>query len=127
MNESMHAVQIEHVALSQIADRLACFPALAKASLGISLANQQVDLIHAAAGAQLIEAGESPLYYAIVLEGQLRADRPEQDGTITVAGYASPGEGSGETPLMQGKVSAAFNIVANHDTVFIRFTREQFW
>ena len=127
MNEGNHAAQMEHVALSEIGSRLTCFPALAKASLSTAIGSEEVELIHAVAGTQIIKAGESPIYYTIVLEGQLRADRPEQDGSVTVAGYASPGEGSGETPLLQGKTSAAFNIVANYDSVVIRFTREQFW
>jgi signal transduction histidine kinase len=127
MIEGSHAVQMEHVALSEVASRLTRFPALAQICLSTSFGNEQVQLIHAPAGTTIIKAGESPIYFTIVLDGQLRADRPEQDGTVTIAGYASPGEGSGETPLMQGKTNAAFNIVANLDSVIVRFTREQFW
>jgi signal transduction histidine kinase len=127
MSAGSQAIQMKHVALSEIADQLTCYPALAQASICAPLANEVVQLVHAPAGVQIIQAGDSPLYYTIILEGQLRADRPEQDGTVTVVGYASPGEGSGETPLMQGKTNAAFNIVANSNSVIVRFTREQFW
>jgi signal transduction histidine kinase len=127
MSQGSQTIHIEHVALKEIAPRFACLPAFVQSSLCSSLGDEQIDLVHASAGSVLIRAGESPIYYVIVLEGKLRADRPEQDGTVTIAGYASAGEGSGETPLMQGKTSASFTIVAHKDSVLARFTREQFW
>jgi signal transduction histidine kinase len=127
MSAGSQTVQFEHVALKEIAPRIACLPAFAESSLCTSLAGEPVDLIHAPAGSVLVRAGESPIYYWIVLEGKLRADRPEQDGSVTIAGFATPGQGSGETPLMQGKTNASFTIVAHKDSVLVRFTRDQFW
>jgi signal transduction histidine kinase len=127
MSEGSQTIQTEHVALREIAPRIACIPAFAQSSLCTTFADEQIDLFHVPAGELLVKSGESRIFYLIVLEGKLRADRLEQDGTVTVVGFVSPGEGSGETPLMQGKAYATFNIVAHEDSVVLRFTREQFW
>jgi signal transduction histidine kinase len=127
MSECVQTVRVQKVALKEIAGRLACLPDFARSSLCTTLAEEPVELIDAAAGAVLIEAGQSPIGYMIVLEGKLRAERVEQDGTVTVAGYALKGEGSGETPLLTGKTTAAFSIVADQDSEMLRFTQEQFW
>ena len=42
--------------------------------------------------------------YSVVLRGKLRAERSEQDGTVTVVGSAKEGEGFGETPILHGKI-----------------------
>lgn len=127
MSEGSQIVQIEDVAMREVLPRLTCLPDFAQSSLCTSLADEPVGLCHVPAGVTLVRAGESPVYYWIVLEGKLRADRPEADGSVTVAGYALAGEGSGETPIMQGKNYATFTIVANEDCVLVRFSREQFW
>ncbi len=127
MIDGSQTIQSEHIALREIAPRIACIPAFSDSRLCTTFGDDQVDLIHVSAGATLVKSGESRIFYLIVLEGKLRADRLEQDGTVTVIGYISPGEGSGETPLMQGKAYATFNIVAHEDSVVVRFTREQFW
>jgi signal transduction histidine kinase len=127
MNDGSQPIQTEHVALREIAPRIACIPAFAQSNLCTLFADEQADLIHVRAGEALVKTGESRIFYVIVLEGKLRADRLEQDGTVTVVGFISPGEGAGETPLMQGKTYATFNIVAHEDSVVVRFTREQFW
>lgn len=127
MSEGSQTIQTEHIALREIAPRIACIPAFAHSSLCTAFGDEQIDLFHAPAGSLLVQSGESRIFYLIVLEGKLRADRLEQDGTVTVVGFVSPGEGSGETPLMQGKAYATFNVVAHEDSVVVRFTREQFW
>jgi signal transduction histidine kinase len=127
MSEGSQTIQTEHVALREIAPRIACIPAFAHSNLCTVFADEQVDLIRVPAGVSLVKAGEARIFYLVVLEGKLRADRLEQDGTVTVVGFVTPGEGAGETPLMQGKTYATFSIIAHEDSVVARFTAEQFW
>ncbi len=127
MGECVQTVRVKQIALKEIAGRLSCLPDFAQSSLCTALAEGPVDLIDAEAGAVLIEAGESPLCYLIVLEGKLRAERTEQDGSVTVGGYATKGEGSGETPLMTGKTTSIFRVVAEQNSEIVRFSHEQFW
>lgn len=127
MGSGTPEVNIQKVAFQQIAGRIACLPDFAQPNLAAALNGETVDLIHAPAGAVLVESGDSPLVYWYVLDGKLRADRLESDGTVYIVGYAGEGEGSGETPLMYGKTYAPFRIVADQDSVAARFDREQFW
>ena len=63
-----------------------------------------------------------------MLEGEIRAERPEPDGSWTLVGIARAGEGFGETPLLTGKTE--FGILAlrpRSDSVLVRFTEEEFW
>ncbi len=45
--------------------------------------------------------------YLLVLDGEIRADRPEPDGSRTMMGIAASGEGFGEAPLLMGKTEFA--------------------
>ncbi len=89
--------------------------------------NEPVKLFHARAGELLVEPGERPLWYWVVLAGKVRADRPEQDGTVSKVGHAGPGEAYGETPMMHGKSGASFLIQAEEDAEVVQFTEDQFW
>jgi signal transduction histidine kinase len=107
--------------------KLKSFPAYAASDLGSWRGVDTVELIRLDAGATLTAAGDSPLRYCVVLEGKLRADRPEPDGSKTAVGYALAGEGFGETPIMHGKQAASFFVVASQPSIVVRFTEEQFW
>ncbi len=86
-----------------------------------------VDRVHAPAGATLAEPGNPTKYYWLVLSGKCQADRIESDGTHSVVGTASSGEGFGETPFLTGKAHAAFLITVVEDAELLRFTSDQFW
>lgn len=83
--------------------------------------------IDAKTGDILVEAGETSLYYWIVLSGEIRAELFESDGNRTKAGLALAGEAFGETPLVLGRKDVPFQIVAVEDTSLVRFTEEDFW
>ncbi|HEY3704895.1 MAG TPA: ATP-binding protein [Terracidiphilus sp.] len=119
-------VRIEEVSFDQVAGLLKQFPPFAASDFS-ACGMHTVQRVTAPQGATITEPGQSPLFYSVVLEGKLRADRPEQDGTLAPVGFAIPGEGYGETPLLHGKEISSFYIRAVDDSVVLRFTEQQFW
>ncbi len=87
----------------------------------------QVERVTAKAGAVLVQPGEAHLSYWLVLSGDIHAERPEPDGSLSTVGTARPGEGFGEVPLLLGKSKAVFLIRAIEDSVLLRFAEEAFW
>jgi signal transduction histidine kinase len=63
----------------------------------------------------------------VVLEGEVRAERPEPDGSRTTVGVARTGEGFGEAPLLTGKTHSPFVIQAVKDSSLVRFSEDGFW
>jgi signal transduction histidine kinase len=87
----------------------------------------RVERIRASAGSVLAKPGDPATSYCIVIQGEIRAERPESDGSLTTVGGARAGEGFGEAPLLSGKAQISFLITAIEDLVMVRFTAEQFW
>src|ERR1700722_953771 len=119
--------KVDSVAFTDIVDKLKSFPAWAASDLGTLHGVEAVEVVHLNAGATLTAPGEAPLRYTVVLDGKLKADRPEQDGTVTTVGYSVAGGGFGETPIMHGKTSSTFLVTAVEPSTVARFTEEQFW
>jgi signal transduction histidine kinase len=124
--ESDKTVRIEEIPFTEVSDALRRFAPFAESDLGI-LQGQTVQRVHAPGGLTIAEPGQAPLYYSIVLEGKLAADRPEQDGSLATVGFAHVGGGFGEAPLLHGKETSSFFIRAVEDSVVVRFTEQQFW
>jgi signal transduction histidine kinase len=96
-------------------------------STALAAADPFVERIEVAAGAVLIEPDEPFAHYYVVLDGETQAERPERDGSRTLVGIATTGEGFGEAALLTGKSFAGFCISARRDTVVLRFPVEAFW
>jgi len=131
MSQGDQALEIETVPLEEVAEELAetgPFSQLGSAGAVAALgATMRVDRIRAKAGSVLISPGEPHDAYCVVLRGEIRAERPEPDGSYTPVSVARAGEGFGETPLLIGKTVATFLVIASRDTVLIRFTDQDFW
>jgi len=125
--EGGKSVRSEAVPFADVAERLRSFPSFAASDLSVLRDVETVELVHAPAGAAITEPGMCPLLYTVVLDGKMRADRPEPDGSLTTVGYAENGEGFGETPLMHGKDASSFWVYAEVDSTLVRFTEQQFW
>ncbi|MGA2536897.1 MAG: ATP-binding protein [Terracidiphilus sp.] len=65
--------------------------------------------------------------YAVVLEGEIHADRPEPDGSRTTVTIAKTGQGFGEAPMLMGKTHSPMIIHAIADTRLVRFSEDDFW
>lgn len=119
------AVQMETIRFADVVERLRSFPSYTGLH-GLD-PGEAVTLVRVPAGEPVVQPGQKPIFYFVLLSGRVRAERPEQDGTLAVVGYAGAGEGYGETPIMHGKGAATFFIRAEQDTEAVRFSEEQFW
>ncbi|MDE3150496.1 MAG: cyclic nucleotide-binding domain-containing protein, partial [Acidobacteriota bacterium] len=97
------------------------------ADLAALRGTQQVERVTAKAGAVLVEPAQPWLFYWVVLDGEVRAERPEPDGSRTVVGLARTGDGFGEVPLLTGKTYSPFVISTVRDSVLVRLTGQAFW
>jgi signal transduction histidine kinase len=125
--ESEKAVRIEEVSFSEVVESLRQIPWFADSDLSQLRGVERVHRVHAPAGSLLAEPRQAPLCYLALLNGKLRADRPEQDGSLTTVGFAHTGQGFGETPLLHGRSAWSFFIRAVEDSLLIRFSEDQFW
>lgn len=87
----------------------------------------RVERLHVAAGGVISQIGDSTDSYWVVLRGEVRAERPEKDGSYTAVGSAATGGGYSEAALLSGKTQLMFRVTAVEDSDIIRFTADQFW
>ncbi len=120
-------MRVEAARFADVAARLRRFPAFAGLDADALQSADGVELVRAAKCTTLVEPGQAPLMYWVVLEGKTRSQRPEQDGSLTTVGYTQAGQGFGETPLMHGRTASAFLVQAVEDSLLARFTEAQFW
>jgi signal transduction histidine kinase len=131
MSEGGQMLEIESIPLAEVVEALRRTRPFAETSaetlLGTLGGVASVDRITARAGTVLIEPGKPWHFYWLVLDGETRAERPEQDGSLTLAGVAHAGDGFGEAPMLSGKGCSPFVITATLDSKLLRFTEEDFW
>ncbi|HVZ83093.1 MAG TPA: ATP-binding protein [Terracidiphilus sp.] len=127
MSEAGKPVEVETVALSELAEALYKTHPFAETRIDELRGVDRVERIHIPAGVSLAEPGELISSYWIVLEGEVRAERPEPNGTRSLAGIAAAGDGFGEASLVLGKSKSPFFVSAAKDSVLVRFTPDQFW
>jgi signal transduction histidine kinase len=131
MAESGQPMEIESVPLQEVAEVLHQTRPFADTPTNTYLAAlsgvDRVDRVKASAGTVLVEPGPPQGCYWLVLEGEIRAERLEPDGSQTVVGTASTGDGFGEAPLLTGKSYSPLRILAAQDSLLLRFTEDQFW
>ena len=121
------AVKVESISLGEVATDLHNSQLFADTPVEELFGVDQVERVTATAGAVLVAPGDSRLSYWLVLSGNIHAERPEPDGSLSTVGNARPGEGFGEVPLLLGKTRAVFLIRAIEDSVLLRFAEEAFW
>ncbi len=127
MSESAQPIRVEPVLLKDFAEALPKTHVFGGTAFDAIGGVERVERVTARAGAILVEPGAPWLYYWLLLEGETRAERPESDGTATLIGFARPGDGFGEVPLLSGRMQSPFRIIASQDSVFLRFTEQEFW
>ncbi len=127
MSENAQTIHVEPIHLKDLAEALPQTHIFASTPFDAIAGVDNVDRVTIQAGAVLVEASQPWLYYCVVLQGEMRADRPEPGGAMTMVGMAKAGEGFGEVPLLNGYVPSAFRITAVQDSVLIRFTEQDFW
>src|ERR1700675_1538865 len=106
------AVKVESISLGEVANDLHQSKLFAETAVEDLFGVDHVERVRAKAGTVLVQPGEANLCYWLVLSGNIHAERPEPDGSLSTMGTARAGEGFGEVPLLLGKAKAVFLIRA---------------
>ena len=112
MTQGEQPYEIESVPMREVAEALRHTRPFAEATIAAISGVDVVNRVRVKAGSVLVEPGQPLNFYWLVLEGEMRAERPEPDGSRTVVGMASAGDGFGEAPLLTGKGHSPFFILA---------------
>jgi len=117
---------IETVSLAAYADQLRKTAVFASVKPEDLCGLCEAELIHMPANGIVLDP-ECPIRaYWLVLEGEVCADRIEQDGSLTRIGVGRSGETFGEVLLLSGK-SPTVRVLAAMPSVLLRFSEENFW
>jgi signal transduction histidine kinase len=87
----------------------------------------QVELIDAPEGAILMNAGDTRLYFWVLLRGAIRASKAEADGSSTLLGTLKDGDTFGEVPLLTGAPASAVRVETIAPRHLIRVDGPAFW
>jgi signal transduction histidine kinase len=120
-------IEIETVPLEAVADELRLTLPFAETNFADLAGIGPVERIKVPAGAVVEETWAPNHAYAVVLDGEMRADRPEPDGSRTPVSVARKGQGFGELPMLIGKRPSSVIIQATEDTHLVRFSEGDFW
>ncbi|MDR3739226.1 MAG: ATP-binding protein [Terracidiphilus sp.] len=127
MSEQQKPVVIETVPVAELAGTLQQTLPFAAVCISSLQDIGAVELLTVSAQTELSVPGNTTRFYWIVLSGEVRAERLEDDGTRTIVSCAADGEGFGEVPMLTGKPKAPFFLIAARDSRLVRFTEDQFW
>jgi signal transduction histidine kinase len=86
-----------------------------------------VDLVDAPQGALLFDRGEKDLYFWILLSGEVRVTKPEDDGALTLLLALKAGDTFGEVPLLTGVPAAPARGEAVQASRLVRISPGSFW
>src|ERR1700677_4695961 len=127
MSDNEQSIRVEAIQLKDLATALSETRVFASTPFHAISGIDRVERVTAKAGSVLLEPNEPWLYYWLVLQGEAYAKRVETDGTLTLVGIVHAGEGFGEVPLLSGRGKSPFRVVTSQDSVFVRFSEQDFW
>jgi signal transduction histidine kinase len=127
MSEVGQQVEIETVPLQAVADELRQTLPFAETNFADLAGVGPVDRVKVPAGAVVKETWAPNHAYAVILDGEIRVDRPEPDGSRATVSMARKGQGFGEAPMLIGKTHSPMIIEAVQDTDLVRFSEDDFW
>jgi len=127
-SQSEQPIEVESVSLKEAATALRQTRVFAETDAAQVLPGvERLERVKVRARSPLLRAGEICDHYWVILEGEIRLERPEPDGTSTLVGCVKAGEGLGEFPLLTGRHRTPLQVVAENDSTLIRFTEQEFW
>ncbi|HEX8711838.1 MAG TPA: ATP-binding protein [Terracidiphilus sp.] len=127
MDEGNKPVAIEELPLGEVAEALSRTHPFAGVDLADLPGVTHVERVTALTDAVLAEPGAPWEYYWVLLEGEVRAERPEPDKTWTLMVAVHDGEAFGEAPLLTGRTHSVFRVTASRGAVLVRFNADDFW
>lgn len=86
-----------------------------------------IELVESPAGAVLVDRGNANLSFWVLLEGGIRATKPEADGACTLLGTLKEGDTFGEVPLLTGAQISVVHVEATAPSRLIRVEAAAFW
>src|ERR1700721_1070054 len=107
MTDVQLSSRVEQVEAASLAAQLANVPVFSGVSVEDLQCLGSVELIHAEAGADLYDVNQARRGFWILLEGELRLQKRQKDGELTLFGQMSAGDTFGEIPLLMGKDNEA--------------------
>ena len=127
MSESRQQVELETVPLEAVADELRRTLPFAGTNFADLDGIGPVDRVKIQAGTVVEQTWAPNHVYAVVLDGEIRVDRLEPDGSRSTITVAQRGQGFGEAPMLLGKTFSPAIIEAVRDTDVVRFSEGDFW
>jgi signal transduction histidine kinase len=127
MSEGIQKIEIVQVALQDVAEALRKTLPFAETNFADLADIGPVDRVKVPGGAVVEETWAPSHVYAVVLDGDIRVDRAEPDGSRSTVSVARTGEGFGEAPMLMGKTHSPMIIQAVEDTHLVRFREADFW
>jgi signal transduction histidine kinase len=127
MSEGEQKLVVEQVALEEVAEALRKTLPFAETNFADLAGIGPVDRVKVAAGTVIEETWAPKHVYAVVLDGDIRVDRPEPDGSRATVSVARKGQGFGEAPMLMGKKHSPMIVQAVEDTHLVRFSEGDFW
>jgi signal transduction histidine kinase len=127
MSEGIQKIEIVQVALQDVAEALRKTLPFAETNFADLADIGPVDRVKVPGGAVVEETWAPSHVYAVVLDGDIRVDRAEADGSRSTVSVARTGEGFGEAPMLMGKTHSPMIIQAVEDTHLVRFREADFW
>jgi signal transduction histidine kinase len=127
MSEGGQQVETESVPLQAVAEELRRTLPFAETNFADLAGIGPVDRVRVPAGAVIKETWAPKHAYAVVLDGEIRVDRPEPDGSRATVSIARRGEGFGEAPMLMGKAHSPMIVEAVGESVLVRFSEVDFW
>jgi signal transduction histidine kinase len=126
MTDVQQSSRIEQVEGASLFAKLQKVPVLAGVAQEDLKCMGTVEVIEADAGADLTDISRTHRGFWILLEGELRLQRHQDDGALTLIATLSAGETFGEIPLLMGKPQeAVITVLKTATAVFLR--EELFW
>lgn len=86
-----------------------------------------VDLIEAPAGTMLFDRGEQNIFFWILLSGEVRVTKPEDDGAQTILLTLKAGDTFGEVPLLTGSHGTPGRADVMQPSRMVRVSPSSFW
>ena len=87
----------------------------------------EVELVDAPAGELLFDRGDKGLYFWILLSGEVRVIKPEDDGAVTLLLTMKAGDTFGEVPLLTGISAAPARGEVLQPSRLVRIRPASFW
>src|SRR5580693_2930350 len=127
MSEGEQKVVIEQASLEDVQEELRRTLPFGETNFADLLGIGPIQRVRVPAGLVLPETWAPGHLYAVVLEGEVRADRLEPDGSRTTVSTARTGQGLGEAPILMGKSHSPMIIEAVTDARAVTFSEIDFW